>query len=267
MASRPLILLTNDDGINAPGLAALVSVARELGDVIVVAPDSPQSGQGHAITLEHPLRVKRIDLFEGVEAYECTGTPVDCVKLAKHVVAGGRDIALCASGINHGSNAGVNIIYSGTMSAAMEASLEGINSVGFSLLDFRWEADFSVCLPFVRQIMERGLSVGFGLTKLLNVNIPKGIEQRIQGLKVCRQADARWIETFQEGTDPRGQKYYWLTGAFVPNDVVDGTDIYALDEHFVSVVPCGHDLTHYAALAGLRDLESALVEGASLEVP
>ena len=260
MATRPLILLTNDDGINAPGLATLVSVARELGDVVVVAPDSPQSGQGHAITLEDPLRIHRVELFDGIEAYECTGTPVDCVKLAKHVVADGRPFALCASGINHGSNAGVNVIYSGTMSAAMEASLEGVPSVGFSLLDYRWEADFSVAIPYVREVMERGLRDGFGKAFLLNVNIPKGTETPIQGLKVCRQADARWVENFQEGIDPRGQKYYWLTGAFVPNDVVEGTDIYALDRHFVSVVPCGHDLTHYAALDSLRDLERGSFE-------
>ncbi len=256
MHPRPLILVTNDDGIAAPGLAALVEVARQLGQVIIVAPDSPQSGQGHAITLEDPLRLKRVDIFDGIEAYECTGTPVDCVKLAKHVVARGRTIRFCASGINHGSNAGVNVIYSGTMSAAMEASLEGITSVGFSLLDYRWEASFEAAKPFVREIIELGLGGGFGEAKLLNVNIPTGRETPIQGVKVCRQADARWVEEFQEGTDPRGQSYYWLTGKFVPNDVVEGTDIFALDRHYVSVVPCMHDLTQHAALAGLRVLES-----------
>ena len=255
MATRPLLLLTNDDGINAPGLAALVAEARAFGDLLVVAPDSPQSGQGHAITLEDPLRLKRVDLFDGVEAYECTGTPVDCVKLAKHVAAAGRPIALCASGINHGSNAGVNVIYSGTMSAAMEASLEGIPSVGFSLLDYRWEADFTVARPYVRRILAAGLADGFGVARLLNVNIPTGREAPIAGLKVCRQADARWVETFQEGTDPRGQTYYWLSGSFVPTDVVEGTDIHALDRHYVTVVPCRHDLTHYDALDSLRALE------------
>ena len=255
MADRPLILLTNDDGIAAPGLRALVDVARDLGEVVVVAPDSPQSGQGHAITLEDPLRIHPVDVFDGIEAYECTGTPVDCVKLAKHVVAKGREIAFCASGINHGSNAGVNVIYSGTMSAAMEASLEGIRSVGFSLLDYKWEADFEVAKPYVRQIIKTGLGEGFGRATLLNVNIPNGKDAPIAGVKVCRQADARWVEEFQEGKDPRGQSYYWLTGSFVPNDVVEGTDIYALDRHFVSVVPTQHDLTAHAALDGLRTLE------------
>ena len=255
MADRPLILLTNDDGIAAPGLATLVAVAREFGEVVVVAPDSPQSGQGHAITLEDPLRVHPVDVFDGVEAYECTGTPVDCVKLAKHVVCKGRTIGFCASGINHGSNAGVNVIYSGTMSAAMEASLGGITSVGFSLLDYKWEADFSVAVPYVRRIIGAGLAGDFGAAKLLNVNIPTGTDAPIAGLKVCRQADARWVEEFQEGKDPRGQSYYWLTGSFVPNDVVEGTDIHALDRHYVSVVPTQHDLTHHSALADLRTLE------------
>lgn len=255
MADRPLILLTNDDGIAAPGLATLVSIARKLGEVVVVAPDSPQSGQGHAITLEDPLRIHPVDVFDGVEAYECTGTPVDCVKLAKHVVCKGRQIRFCASGINHGSNAGVNVIYSGTMSAAMEASLEGIRSVGFSLLDYKWEADFSVAEPYVRQIIAAGLRGEFSEAKLLNVNIPTGKTAPIAGVKVCRQADARWIEEFQEGTDPRGQKYYWLTGSFVPNDVIEGTDIHALDRHYVSVVPTQHDLTEHATLAALRTLE------------
>ena len=256
MAERPLILLTNDDGIAAPGLRALVEVARELGECVVVAPDSPQSGQGHAITLEDPLRLHAVEVFDGVEAYECTGTPVDCVKLAKHVVAKGRRIGFCASGINHGSNAGVNVIYSGTMSAAMEASLEGIPSVGFSLLDYRWEADFAVAQPYVRQIIEAGLRGGFGEADLLNVNIPNGKDAPIAGVKVCRQADARWVEEFQEGSDPRGQPYYWLTGSFVANDVVEGTDIHALDRHYVSVVPTQHDLTKHTALRGLRTLEA-----------
>ncbi|NNE27861.1 MAG: 5'/3'-nucleotidase SurE, partial [Saprospiraceae bacterium] len=140
---KPLILVTNDDGIVAPGIAALVEVVKKIGTPFVVAPDSPQSGQGHAITLTSPLRLNKVNVFDGVEAYECNGTPVDCVKLAKHVLLKDKTIDMCVSGVNHGSNAAINIIYSGTMSAAMEASLEGIKSIGFSLLDFSYEADFS----------------------------------------------------------------------------------------------------------------------------
>ena len=254
--AKPLILITNDDGISAPGLKALVEVAQELGDVLIVAPDSPQSGQGHAITLTAPLRIHPVDVFEGLEAYECSGTPVDCVKLAKHVLAKDRAIDFCVSGINHGSNAGVNIIYSGTMSAAMEASLEDIPSIGFSLLDFTWKADFSEAKPFIKTLISYGLKHGFGSTNLLNVNIPKPSEVAIKGLKVCRQANARWVETFQEGRDPHGRDYYWLTGSFVSQDDGNDSDIHALGENYISVVPCGHDLTKYSALTTLAPIEN-----------
>ncbi len=253
--AKPLILITNDDGISAPGLKALVEVARSLGEVIIVAPDSPQSGQGHAITLTAPLRIKSVDVFKGIEAYECSGTPVDCVKLAKHVISKDRNIDFCVSGINHGSNAGINIIYSGTMSAAMEASLEGIPSIGFSLTDFTWDADFSEAKPYVKALIGYGLEHGFGPTNLLNVNIPRPSDVPLKGIKVCRQANARWVETFQEGTDPHGRDYFWLTGSFVSEDDGDDSDIHALGEHYISVVPCGHDLTNYAALEPLSPIE------------
>ena len=149
--SKPLILVTNDDGIIAPGIKALIEVAKEFGEVFVIAPDSPQSGQGHAITINSPLRLNKVDLFEGIEAYECSGTPADCVKLGKNVLLKDRTVDLCLSGINHGSNASINIIYSGTMSAAMEASLEGINSIGFSLCNFSFKADFEPSKVFVRK--------------------------------------------------------------------------------------------------------------------
>ena len=254
--SQALILVTNDDGISAPGLRVLVEVAQEFGEVVVVAPDSPRSGQGHAITIEHPLRIHEVETFEHIKAYECTGTPVDCVKLAKHVVLKDRDIAFCVSGINHGSNAGVNIIYSGTMSAAMEASLEGIPSVGFSLLDFSWEADMEACKPTIRKVLRYGLEHGLGKTNLLNVNIPKPNGEPLRGLRVCRQAGARWVEEFQEGTDPQGRPYYWLSGKLLTEDSGPGTDIHALGEGYVSVVPCAHDLTDHPALASIKSLES-----------
>ncbi|HMN89686.1 MAG TPA: 5'/3'-nucleotidase SurE [Saprospiraceae bacterium] len=254
---KPLILVTNDDGITAHGINALVEIAKTLGDVVVVAPDSPQSGMGHAITIANPIRLHEVNVFKGVEAsYECSGTPVDCVKLAQNVVLRGRKVDLCVSGINHGSNASINIIYSGTLSAAMEASLEGIPSIGFSLLDYSHSADFEPCKPFVRQIMEYVLSHGMSQGNLLNVNIPRLPAHAIKGIKVCRQADARWKEEFVEATDPRGQKYYWLTGRFVNEDNSADTDIWALENGYISVVPSMHDLTNYPALAELRALES-----------
>lgn len=255
MSYRPTIFVTNDDGINAPGLKALVEVARELGNVIVVAPDSPQSGQGHAITLKDPLRLKKVSLFDGVEAYECSGTPADCVKLGKHVPLHQLEADLCVSGINHGSNASINILYSGTMSAAMEASLEGINSIGFSLLNYEWGADFEPCKPFLKEIMQHVLEHGLGNCKLLNVNIPAVPATVLKGFRICRQAEARWIERYVEGTDPRGQKYYWLTGEFMNQDRGEDTDVWALENNYISVVPSGHDLTRYDAIAGLKALE------------
>ncbi len=253
---RPLILVTNDDGITAPGIRALVSVARQIGEVVVVAPDSPQSGMGHAITINSPIRLHpNHTALEGVEAYECSGTPVDCVKLAKHVILKDRVPDICLSGINHGSNASINIIYSGTLSAAMEASLEGIPSIGFSLLDYAYDANFEHCLPFVKQLTEYVLEHGLAEGSLLNVNIPAVEHNEINGMRVCRQADARWVEEFTEAEDPRGQKYYWLTGRFVNEDLGDDTDIWALENNYISVVPSMHDLTNYQALKVLKGIE------------
>lgn len=252
---KPTILVTNDDGITAPGIRHLVSIARRYGHVVVVAPDSPQSGQGHAITLEQPLRLKAVDVFDGIEAYECSGTPVDCVKLAKHVVMKGKTIDLCISGINHGSNAGVNILYSGTMSAAMEASIEGIESIGFSLLEYSWDADFSEAVDHVEAIVAGVLEHGMTGTKLLNVNIPRKSAEAIKGIKVCHQAEATWVEDFAENIDPRGEKYYWLTGEFKNMDTRPGNDVEALQGNYVSVVPSGHDLTTYDGITPMRYLE------------
>jgi 5'-nucleotidase len=256
---KPLILVTNDDGIVAPGIRALVEVAVELGDVVVVAPDSPQSGKGHAITIHDPLRLKKVKVFPGVEAWECSGTPVDCVKLAKHVVLKDRPIALCVSGINHGSNASINIIYSGTLSAAMEAALESIKSIGFSLLDYSFDADFEACKPWVRKIMEYALLHPFSAGNLLNVNIPKLTTKAIKGFRISRQAEARWVEKFVEGRDPSGQPYYWLTGEFVNSDLKEDTDVWALENGYISVVPSMHDLTNYKAFGEWKGLEETTI--------
>jgi 5'-nucleotidase len=252
---RPLILVTNDDGILANGIKALVEVARNYGEVIVVAPDKPQSGQGHAITLTNPLRVRKVNPFNGIEAYECSGTPADCVKIARHSILKDRKIDLCVSGINHGSNASINIIYSGTMSAAMEASINDIPAIGFSLLDFSQDADFEPSKRYIGELIRYVLESGLENTKLLNVNIPKLPAEKIKGIRVCRQAEAQWVEKFQEGLDPSQQPYFWLTGVFVNHDQGHDTDVWALSEGYVSVVPCAHDLTAYKAIGGLKGLE------------
>jgi len=210
---------------------------------------------GHALTLTEPLRLSPSDVFDGVTSYECSGTPVDCVKLAKHVVAGDQGFDLCLSGINHGSNASINILYSGTVSAAMEASLEGIDSLGFSLLDYSHSADFSQAKDLIRGIIVQVLRDGLQDCKLLNINIPKLQKEDIKGVKVCRQAAGSWVEKFTEALDPRGLPYYWLTGEFVHQEHAEDTDLHALDQGYISVVPSGHDLTRYPALSSMKYLE------------
>jgi 5'-nucleotidase len=253
--SKPLILVTNDDGITAAGIRALVEVAAQLGDVVVVAPDSPQSGKGHAISIHDPLRLKKSTIFEGIEAWECSGTPVDCVKIARYVVLKNRPIDLCVSGINHGNNHSISILYSGTLSAAMEASLEGIRSIGFSLDDFSHDADFSPAQPWAKRLMAYSLGQPFRAGMMLNVNFPKAAAAEIKGIRFCRQADDRWIEQFQEGRDPAGRPYYWLGGEYSSRDTADDTDVWALKNNYISVVPCMHDLTNYAALEDLKGFD------------
>ena len=241
---KPVILVTNDDGIAAPGIRALVEAVKDLGRVIVVAPDSPQSGMGHAITIGHPLRLYKADIFEGIEAWQCSGTPVDCVKLAKDKILH-RKADICVSGINHGANNSINVIYSGTMSAAMEAAIEGIPSVGFSSLDYNYNADFTVAKQVARDVTQKMLSSDLLPHTLLNVNIPIRSAEEFKGLKICRQAYAKWEEEFDHRVDPRGKDYYWMTGKFLNMDKGDDTDVQALKDGYASVVPVKFDLTDY----------------------
>ena len=241
---KPVILITNDDGITAPGIRNLVEAVKDLGKVVVVAPDKPQSGMGHAITIGVPLRLHKVNLFEGVEAYQCTGTPVDCVKLAVDKVLHSKP-DICLSGINHGANHSINVIYSGTMSAAVEAAIESIPSIGFSLLDYSIEADFTAARKYVRMIVEQMLKGVPDKHCVLNVNIPIAKPEEIKGIKMCRQAYAKYEEDFLERDDPHGRKYYWLTGEFVNFDEGTDTDVWALANKYVSVVPVQFDLTNY----------------------
>ncbi len=242
---QPIILITNDDSVNAPGIRALVEAVKGLGKIIVVAPDKPQSGMGHAITIGHPLRLQKVNLFEGVEAYACSGTPVDCVKLAVDKVIHDKP-DICLSGINHGANHSINVIYSGTMSAALEASIESIPSIGFSLLDMSIDADFTAAKKYARILVEQVLSSKLKEKHLcLNVNIPKGDDKLIKGIKICRQAYAKYEEEFDERKDPSGRRYYWLTGEFLNFDKGRDTDVWALTNSYVSVVPVQFDLTNY----------------------
>ncbi len=238
------ILITNDDGITAPGIRNLVEAVKDLGKVVVVAPDKAQSGMGHAITIGHPLRMTKVDLFGDIEAWQTSGTPVDCVKLAVDKILHGKP-DICLSGINHGANHSINVIYSGTMSAAMEASIESIPSIGFSLLDYSYEADFAGARHYVRKIVSSLLGKKLDKHLLLNVNIPSIPVDLIKGVKVCRQAYAKYEEDFEERKDPHGKKYFWLTGEFLNFDKGKDTDVWALENNYVSVVPVQFDLTNY----------------------
>lgn len=252
MAEKPLILITNDDSIQAKGIANLVEAMRPLGDLLVVAPDKPQSGMGHAITINNPLRLKKISIFKGVESYTCSGTPVDCVKLAIYEIIKARP-TLLVSGINHGSNAATNVLYSGTMSAAVEGAIEGIPSIGFSLLDHHSEADFEAAAHFASEISKRALSEGIQKGVCLNVNIPKGKREEINGVKICRQGRAFWEDSFDKRTDPFGGDYFWLTGDFNSTDKGEDTDMWALENNFVSIVPTQFDMTAHHLISSLNE--------------
>ena len=253
--ARPLILVTNDDSIVAPGIRALIEVMKELGDVVVVAPDSPQSAMGHAITINNTLKLEKVHLDKELEQeYSCSGTPVDCVKIAVNEILK-RKPDLCVSGINHGSNSSINVIYSGTMSAAVEAGIEGIPAIGFSLLDYSWDADFEQIKAHVKQIASKVLKNGLPEGVILNVNFPKLSKEEIKGVKICRQAKAMWQEEFDKRTNPQGKEYYWLTGKFVNLDKGTDTDEWALENGYISIVPVQFDLTAHHAMQQLNSWE------------
>ncbi|RZJ55052.1 MAG: 5'/3'-nucleotidase SurE [Flavobacterium sp.] len=249
---KPLILVTNDDGILAPGIRALISVMKTIGEVIVVAPDKPQSATGHAITINSTLYLDKISKEnDAITEYSCSGTPVDCVKLAVNEILK-RKPDLCVSGVNHGSNSSINVIYSGTMSAAVEAGIEGIPAIGFSLLDYDWNADFEPIKSFIKKITLETISNGLPDGVVLNVNFPKLKENEIKGIKVCRQAKALWVEKFDKRKTPFGKDYYWLSGEFINQDKGEDTDEWALENGYISVVPVQFDLTAHHSIQQLN---------------
>lgn len=250
--NKPTILITNDDGYFASGIRHLIQMMRPLGRVVVVSSEQPMSGMGHAITIKTPLRLKNVVKESDYEEYICNGTPVDCVKLGEQVVLKGKPNIL-VSGINHGSNASVNVIYSGTMAAVIEGCIDGIPSVGFSLDDYSSQADFSHLEPYVQAVGKMVLREGLPSGICLNVNLPKKRAEGIRGMRVCRQAHARWVESFDSRYDPRGAEYHWLMGEFENDDKADDTDVWALENNYVSLVPVQYDLTAYNHLALFRE--------------
>lgn len=249
---KPLILITNDDGIAAKGIDALIRSMVRFGDVVVIAPDKPQSGMGHAITVNHPLRMDRSKIFPDIEAYSTTGTPVDCVKLGIYEVLK-RKPDLLVSGINHGANFSTNVLYSGTMSAAVEGAMENIPSIGFSLCDFSADADFSGAQKIVEEVTELVLRNKFPQHICLNVNIPKLPANEIKGIKFCKQAAAYWDDRFEQRQDPFGHSYFWLTGKFQEIETEEDTDLHYINDGYATIVPTQFDMTAHAAIEELKN--------------
>ena len=249
-----MILVTNDDGIHAPGLKALVETAQKLGQVIVVAPDEGRSGMSHAITIKNPLRLNRILKEDNLVMYSCSGQPADCVKLAVNQILD-RKPDLLVSGINHGSNSSISVVYSGTMAAAIEGGLHGIPSVGLSITDYSSRPDFSACTFYGKQIINNTLREGLPEGICLNVNFPKLPLKDIKGFRVCRQARGLWIEEFDKRVDPHRREYFWLTGYFdnyEPDD--EDTDEWALKNNYISIVPVRVDFSDLNAMEKLRKI-------------
>ena len=250
--STPLILITNDDGIYSPGLRYLIGLMNNIGKVVVVAPDGPQSAQSHAITINKPITCEKIKIDEGKQIeFICSGTPVDCIKLALAEILD-RKPDICISGINHGSNASINVIYSGTVSAAIEASVHDIPSVGFSILDYSTTTEFKHTETHIINIVRNLLSSN--LNVCLNVNIPKYSENKIKGIKIAKQAKGKWIEDFDERVSPMGKRYFWLTGEFIKEDESNEADQNLLDDNYISVVPIRYDLTDYSQIDDVKRL-------------
>ena len=249
---KPLILITNDDSVSAKGLQVLTETVREYGDIVVMSTELNASGKSHALTTSQPLRVRKVRTEKGLEIYACNGTPVDCVKLAEAFFCD-RPPSLVLSGINHGSNASINVIYSGTMGAVVEAAINGMPAVGFSLLNHDADADFSGCIPFIKTIVEEVLKNGLPERISLNVNIPNLPYNKIKGIRVCRESKAYWADSYEKRTDPNGKDYYWLTGNFICTDKEEDTDIWALDNGYISVVPTQPD---YTALDNLNTMKN-----------
>ena len=244
-SNKPLILITNDDGDTANGIAVLTRLMMQIGEVIVVAPDGPRSAQSNALTVTHPIRFKLLETAEGLTRYSCTGTPTDCVKLALNEILD-RKPDLLVSGINHGSNAAINVIYSGTMGAVLEGCENGILSIGFSIDNHSLSADFKHFEEYILQITRTALANGLPEGICLNVNSPK---DEIKGVRVCRQCVGHWTKEFAKRTDPQGRSYFWLTGHFENHEPeAQDTDEWALANGYVSVVPTKIDLTAYEAM-------------------
>ena len=249
---KPLILITNDDGIYAPGIRSLIKTMRPLGNVLVVAPDKPQSAMGHAVTIQTPLRLHLLKQETDYQEFSCNGTPADCIKLGEKVILRGKP-DLIVSGINHGSNASINVLYSGTMAAVIEGAMENIPSIGFSINDYSPTGSFDHCSSVIRSIALKVLENGLPDGICLNVNMPALNGTPFKGIKITRQAKAYWDENFDERTDPHARDYYWLRGDFVNLDSGEDNDYWAINNNYVSIVPIQIDLTAHHMIDTIKN--------------
>lgn len=258
---KPLIFLTNDDGVDAKGLNCIIESVRELGQIVVIAPERPHSGMAHAITMYSPLYLRTVRKEPDLEIYACSGTPVDCVKMAYDHLLAGRIPDLTISGINHGSNSAISILYSGTMGAAIEASFYNVPSIGLSMLDHHADADFTAAVEYSRIIIDKVMNGNLQMPLCLNVNIPAVPADEIRGIMVCRQNQGFWREEFVSRQDPRGKDYFWLTGDFYNTepDATD-TDEWALANNYVSIVPVQVDMTNHRQVKELAPLFEPLIK-------
>ena len=251
MSDKKLILVTNDDGFEAPGYRRLIKLMRELGDVIAVSSVEPMSAMSHAVTMKVPLRHRLVKEERGFKEYLTNGTPVDNVKMGKHLFLD-RFPDIVVSGINHGSNSAINVIYSGTVAAALEAAIDGIPAIGFSVNEYGRDINMTHTDDYILKITRKVLSEGLPEGVALNVNFPKFNGEPLKGIKVVKQAKATWRETYEERTDPYGQKYYWMGGVFLDGDGRPDTDEKAMLENYVAVVPVKFDFTAHELLDKLN---------------
>jgi len=261
MKQKRLIFVTNDDGYASKGFAAAIEIARRFGDVVAIAPERSQSGMSQAITIYNPLYLRSVRSEEGLEVYSLSGTPVDCVKMAFDHLLRDRKVDLVISGINHGSNSAVNVLYSGTMGAAIEGSFYGCPSVGLSLTSHEEDADFTAAVHYGERIVRTVVEGDVRLPLCLNVNVPVGTIDEIRGIRVCRQTRGYWREEFFCRRDPHNRDYFWLTGDFVNREPdAEDTDERALADNFISVVPVQVDMTDYSQMDAVGELLGGVKE-------
>lgn len=256
---RQRFFITNDDGIYARGLRALIEVASRYGDIVVIAPERPMSGKSHSITMESPLMLRTIRKTEEVEVYACEGTPVDCTKLALDYIMKDNPPTIVLSGINHGANSNTSVIYSGTMGAASEGSLYNIPSIGFSILNHNQNADFTTAKEVVKKVLELVINNNEQKNLCLNVNIPYVPYNELKGIIYCRQSKGCWIEKFEKRLTPNNQEYFWLTGGFHNHEIeATDNDEWALKNNYVAIVPIQTDMTDYKQLKQMQEWDSKL---------